>query len=127
MALANQRRPEVIDRQALEALRELGGDEADALLQEIISTYLEDTPKLLQAIAAALANQNASELTHAMHTLQVTSTHIGAVRLCELCQGSNPSQLATAIALQEDWFAQLETEYQQVVVALQAKQQQVRW
>lgn len=116
----------VIDPQALEALRELGGDEAEALLQEIIDTYLEDTPKLLQAIALALAKQDAIELKQSLHTLQVTSTHIGAVVLCEICQTLDPMQPPTATATQQDWLAQLETEYQKVAVALQAERPQVR-
>ncbi|MBW4488716.1 MAG: CHASE2 domain-containing protein [Trichocoleus desertorum ATA4-8-CV12] len=115
----------VIDPQALEALRELGGEEADALLQEIIDTYLEDTPKLLQAIAAALESQDAIALKHAIHTLQVTSTHIGAVTLCEVCQDLQATQNAEDLNPGE-WLARLEAEYRKVVVALQAEHPQVR-
>jgi signal transduction histidine kinase/DNA-binding response OmpR family regulator len=109
----------VIDAQALESLRELGGPEAEALLQEIIDTYLEDTPKLLQTIASALARQDAIALKHAVHTLQVTSTHIGAVTLRELCQDVEASSLKAKDLSQSEWLARLEAEYQKVVVALQ--------
>ena len=116
----------VIDPQALEALRELGGEEAEALLQEIIDTYLEDTPKLLQAIASALATQDAIALKHAIQTLQVTSTHIGAVTLCKLCQALDSTAQNAEDLLQREWLARLEAEYQKVVVALQAEHPQVR-
>jgi HPt (histidine-containing phosphotransfer) domain-containing protein len=96
------------------------------LLQEIIDTYLEDTPKLLQAIAAALASEDAIGLKHAIHTLQVTSTHIGAVRLCDLCQASEPMNPLAKTVDQQQWLIQLEAEYQKVAVALQAERPQVR-
>ncbi|HEY9747153.1 MAG TPA: response regulator, partial [Allocoleopsis sp.] len=117
--------PLVIDPQALETLRELGGEEAEALLQEIIDTYLEDTPKLLQAIATTLIDQDAIALKQALHTLQVTSTHIGAVALCEFCQTLNPTYPPVDTAIQQVWLAQLEAEYQKVAIALQTERPQV--
>ncbi|MBD1864407.1 MULTISPECIES: CHASE2 domain-containing protein [Trichocoleus] len=116
----------VIDPKALEELRELGGEEAEALLQEVIDTYLEDTPKLLQAIASAWTIQDTTAFKHALHTLKITSTTLGAITLCQICQTIESLNPEVAIAIQNEWLAQLEAEYQKVEVALQAERQQVR-
>jgi len=45
-----------------------------AVLAEVIDSYLEDAPKLLQAISAAVAQGDTTALYQAAHTLKPTST-----------------------------------------------------
>jgi PAS domain S-box-containing protein len=75
-----------IDPSALQELLEMGGDEGSTFLAEVIDSYLEDAPNLLQAISEAISQGDAVALKNAAHTLKSTSGTFGAKRLAELCK-----------------------------------------
>ncbi len=65
---------QVLDREAL--LERLGGDWE--FLQEIACLFLQDCPKLLAEIRAAVSNADAQSLEHAAHTLKGSVANFGA-------------------------------------------------
>ena len=119
------RSPEdVLNRQALQALQELVGEDAIEFLVEVIDTYLEDGPKALQSMWLALVQEDFTALHQAAHTLKVSSMTLGARALASLCEelaaSAQPSQIEAARELMQ----QIEAEYDSVKIALKAEQQQ---
>ena len=76
----------VIDWKIVEGLRNMAGDDADEMLQELIQVYLEDAPQRLQTIKAAIACSDLATLQQSVHALRSVSVTIGATRLGKLCE-----------------------------------------
>jgi len=109
--------PSGLDAAVFGELRQMLGQ--DKFLAEAIDTYLEDAPKLLQAIAVAVAQGKATELEQAAHTLKSSSALFGATSLSQFCQelevrGSTGSWTEAAALM-----PQVKTEYEKVRTALQ--------
>jgi HPt (histidine-containing phosphotransfer) domain-containing protein len=117
----------LIDVAVFQELREMVND--DDILENVIDSYTEETPKLLQAMDTALArlhrvavdNNEAMVLQRSAHTLKSTSATLGATHLAELCgdlEALKPmGNLAEATAM----VSQIETEYEKVKAALLQK------
>ena len=71
-------------------LHELERETDVEFVGELIDIYLQETPKQIQAIAAALTSQNMHELMISAHTLKGSSLNIGANQFGSLCHGSQP-------------------------------------
>lgn len=112
-----------IDLETLQALQDMvGKDDLDAIA-EVIDSYLEDAPQLLQAIQNAVRLDDVRGLHYAAHTLKSSSATLGAMRLYRLCQDleeiSKGCTTLTALTL----VSQLETEYERVRTTLQRQRQ----
>jgi histidine phosphotransfer protein HptB len=66
-------------------LQELEKETDFEFVIELIDIYLIETPKQIQAIAAALGAQNLPALMIAAHTLKGSSLNLGAKQLGALC------------------------------------------
>lgn len=66
------------------ALERADGDEE--LVQEIVGLFREDSPRLIQEIEHAVANQDADRLYRAAHTLKGSAGSIGAAALARAAQ-----------------------------------------
>jgi len=76
---------ETIDVSALTTLLEtIGGDKA--FLDELIVTFLEDAPGMLDDMDNAVADQDADKLRLVSHSLKTNSAQFGATALFELCR-----------------------------------------
>lgn len=69
----------------LNMFKELSDDGNDAV-KEIISIFLGDAPKYLDQIKAAIAQDDASGLNEAAHSLKSSSANLGATELSQHCQ-----------------------------------------
>ena len=74
--------PDCVDATVIAELRDLGDKEE--LLFPLISHYLDETPKLLTSMRAALDNGDAATLTRVAHNLKGTSGNLGARRMCQV-------------------------------------------
>ena len=61
------------------AMRWLGGDRD--LLSELVSIFVDDGPKRLQAIRAALSASDILQVEHVAHSLKGSASILGATRL----------------------------------------------
>ncbi|HAX90320.1 MAG TPA: hypothetical protein DCY91_29810, partial [Cyanobacteria bacterium UBA11370] len=118
-------RKSILDPIALQQLREMVGQEE--IFVKVVNSYLEEAPKLLQAIAKGITQGPIADLQLAAHSLKSTSATLGAIRLSEFCQElesidfetdsdqehSNSYQVAAAV------LSEMEQEYEQVQKALQ--------
>lgn len=75
----------VLDHEALNTLREMGGG-ADDLVVEVVKTFLnEEAMGCLKDIESALSKQSAEDLRKSAHKLKGSSRAVGAKRLSETC------------------------------------------
>jgi histidine phosphotransfer protein HptB len=70
-----------IDPEAIANLRELNPGDGGEFLREIISIYLEDTPKRLADLRTCLASGDVATFTRAAHTIKGSSANVGALAL----------------------------------------------
>jgi HPt (histidine-containing phosphotransfer) domain-containing protein len=110
---------QVLDPSALETLLEVVGGEP-ALLGELIDSFLEETPPLLNNLRQALGQGDAAELRRAAHTIKSSSNDFGATTLAELCQELETMGKAGTLDRAAEVVAQAEKEYEQVRVKLEA-------
>jgi HPt (histidine-containing phosphotransfer) domain-containing protein len=75
---------DVLDQDALNALRNLDDGDED-LLAELIDIFLRDAPTRLTAIRGAIAREDWPELVAAAHSLKGSSGSLGAVQMADLC------------------------------------------
>jgi len=76
-------REAVLDRQVLDELRDVMGDEYQSLVQ----TYLKNTPTLLLEINQALEEEELSALVLPAHSLKSSSANLGAMQMSALARG----------------------------------------
>ena len=109
-----------IDHSKLQALSDMFGDDAASVMVEVIDSYLEDAPKLLQSMRNSADAVDTLALGNAGHTLKSTSATLGAIALSELCKqveaiAKNGQFNPAALAL----ISQIEAEYERVKTGLQ--------
>jgi signal transduction histidine kinase/CheY-like chemotaxis protein/HPt (histidine-containing phosphotransfer) domain-containing protein len=113
-----------IDAKVLQSFREMIGENADAILVEMIDCYLEDAPKLLSAIACAVEQGDAKQLHSCAHTLKSSSLTLGATILFNLCKELEALGRSGHTEGGWDKVPQLEAEYAKVKAALQTEREQ---
>ncbi|HVT74269.1 MAG TPA: Hpt domain-containing protein [Lacunisphaera sp.] len=75
-----------LDPVAIAALRSLSPDGDTSFLRELIAIYLEDAPKRLTELDAALARGDAAVALRAAHTIKGSSSNFGATLLAHQAQ-----------------------------------------
>lgn len=76
--------PVISDQQLKEILGE--GEEAKAVLKELVSMFAEDVPTRLEKIQVALDSQNFSEVHEQVHAMKGSSGNLGAMRMFAMSQ-----------------------------------------
>ena len=74
-----------IDPAALDRLLDMTGGDLE-FLDELVDTYLEDTPVQLDAMRAAAASGSVEELVRPAHSLKTNSANMGADSLAAMCR-----------------------------------------
>ncbi|PJJ96295.1 hybrid sensor histidine kinase/response regulator [Lysobacteraceae bacterium NML91-0213] len=100
--------PPIIDEEVLEELRTMLGDEVDHL----IDVFLEDTPRLIARLEAAVDGPDYDALRDTAHSLKSSSANLGAMLLSASARrieaGARAGQLerpAVAVAMVANEFA----------------------
>ena len=109
---------EVIDRDTIEALVELGGDDGKALLKELVDLFLADSPPRLQAIEAAYVAGDARTLERTAHALKSRCTNLGAKHLADLCKKLEDAGRGGAVAAAKELIDCSKSEFALVERAL---------
>ncbi|HEY7909849.1 MAG TPA: response regulator, partial [Thermomicrobiales bacterium] len=78
--------PSVLDTATLDDIRAIVGDEGADGLTGLIECFLDDAPRLIAAMHAALDAADAAALQSAAHTMKSTSALFGATALAGLCE-----------------------------------------
>ena len=82
VAAAPQPRDEIINEAVIGDLMDIMGDD----FCDLITVYLDDSPKSLRQLAKAVDRGTVPELIGPSHSLKSTSANLGALRLSELCK-----------------------------------------
>ena len=107
---------ETIDAGALATLLEtIGGD--SAFLDELIVTFLEDAPGMLDDMDQAVSEGDADKLRLVSHSLKTNSAQFGATALFELCRGTEMQAKEGNFAASQ--VAEARTEFEIVRQALE--------
>jgi HPt (histidine-containing phosphotransfer) domain-containing protein len=75
----------VLDREALQRLRELDPSGQSGLVERVLATYAQSLAKLLDQLGAARAAADTQGLRHVAHTLKSSSASVGALQLSTQC------------------------------------------
>lgn len=73
----------VIDKSTFDDLKQMSGAE---FLNELIDTFLDDAPKLLEEMKTALETGNADSFRRAAHSLKSNAATFGAGQLADLAK-----------------------------------------
>ncbi len=77
----------LLDKKALDSIRALQRMDAPNVLDKVIKIFLENSPKLVQALRDSIAqNDAAGTIEQAAHSLKSSSATLGATRLAALCR-----------------------------------------
>jgi HPt (histidine-containing phosphotransfer) domain-containing protein len=96
----------ILNPHAIQALRDLSPEGGEDFLRELITIFLDDTPRQLAELEAALARQDAAGVMRAAHTIKGSSGNFGAAEFARLAlaielQGKANDLTAAAAALPE--------------------------
>jgi len=118
--------PAILSPDALQAAREMAGADRPDDWVDLIDCYLEETPKLLNAMREAIAQANVEQLRRAAHSLKASSATLGAPGLTHLCRQLDEAlREADTLTNEVEQVRQIEIEYQRVETAFVAERQ--RW
>jgi len=106
-----------IDPAAFEALKETTGAE---FALELVETFLQEAPVMLDELSRAMAAKDADEFRRAAHSLKSNSNTFGALTLAAMARELELTGVATAIANGGRPVDALIQEYSRVAAALTA-------
>ncbi|GBO54348.1 hypothetical protein APA_2296 [Pseudanabaena sp. lw0831] len=109
-----------IEPQFMETILEIAGNDLKAteFLLNVIDSYLEETPQLVQAIDRALAVDDRAKLLQALNTLRSSSDYIGALTLSYQCRQLELAIRANYVVLIYACLSQVAIEAQRATDAL---------
>lgn len=109
-----------IEPQFMETILEVAGNDlkANEFLLNVIDSYLEETPQLVQAIDKALAVDDRARLLQALNTLRSSSEYIGALKLSYQCRQLELAIRANYVVLIYACLSQVAIEAQRATDAL---------
>jgi signal transduction histidine kinase/DNA-binding response OmpR family regulator/HPt (histidine-containing phosphotransfer) domain-containing protein len=108
-----------LDPKALANLRETVGED-DGFMAELLDTFLQDAPRLLDAMRQAVEAGDAQGLCIAAHSLKSNSADFGAMTLSGLCRELESLGKAGTLEGADSRVTQAETEYARVQITLGA-------
>ena len=95
------------------AMRWLGGDRH--LLSELVGIFVDDSPKRLQAIRAALTAADVRQIEHVAHNLKGSAAILGATRLQTAALALEDAAHDGHTENGSDLVAQIASELEQVI------------
>ncbi len=70
-----------LDLSTLNSYRDFMGEDADSFIEDIIRSYLNDAPKLLDTLKEAMSSNDPARFVRSAHTLKSNSATLGASQL----------------------------------------------
>ena len=115
---------EVLDAQVLQTFRITMGARGGELLNQLIDTYLRESPKVMNAIEQAAIQADAAALDMSAHSLKSSSAALGAIRFSQLCKELEAIGRKGETAGSAPLVEQLKAEYDRVETAMQSVHRQ---
>ncbi len=119
-AIADPVHTGAIEASTLEQVAALDPENGNALVGEIIETYLKDSRPLFDQLRRAATNGNAAEAARVAHALKSSSANVGANTLSGLCHCIEFDARDGRLDELGDNVSQVAVEYEAVVTELRA-------
>ena len=110
--------PPTLDPEAISNLRNLGGEDGDGFLREIVGIFLVDTPFRLAELDQALAAGDLVRFTRAAHSIKGSSSNLGATALQEAADRLEAKSRLSLAAVEPE-LAAVKMQFQQAKLALE--------
>ncbi|BBC23810.1 GAF domain-containing protein [Pseudanabaena sp. ABRG5-3] len=116
----DEERDPAIEPQFMETILAIAGNDSKGInfLLNVIDSYLEETPKLVQAIDKAIAINDHPRLLQILNTLRSSSDYIGALPLSYQCRQLESAVRANYVVLIYACLSQVAIEAQRATEAL---------
>lgn len=111
----------VLDENALNRIRALQRPGRPSVLNKVVRLYLDDSPRLIEALQAAVRQGDAQALQKAAHTLKSSSANLGAMVVSDLCKELESLGRAADLEKAPTLMSQVEHNYPVVRQALAAR------
>jgi HPt (histidine-containing phosphotransfer) domain-containing protein len=109
----------VLDRAALQAIRDLDPTGQAGLFSQIVGMYVQSVPPLIEQIESGLAEGDAQRVVIAAHTLKSSSANLGSQHLSRTCAGLEAAARRGTLDGQAGIGAQIRREFEAVQRALE--------
>jgi two-component system, sensor histidine kinase and response regulator len=109
----------VIDRSLLENLRELQGDGAPDILNDLIELFLSDVPLQLADLREAAEAGESHSVERIAHTLKGSAANMGALRMQALLAELEEIGRSEELGAAPEWISRVEEEFGRVRAALE--------
>ncbi|MBF2055729.1 MAG: response regulator [Cyanobacterium sp. T60_A2020_053] len=110
-----------LDTQIITELKDMIGEEDfEEVFQDLIISYLEDTPGLLQGIQAGITTEDVELVQINAHTLKSSSITLGAKSLSQLCKMLEQSTIKGNLDEADILFTSILAEYKRVENTMRA-------
>ncbi|HVE49119.1 MAG TPA: Hpt domain-containing protein [Casimicrobiaceae bacterium] len=106
---------DAIDTSTFRSLEEAAGA---TFVSELAGTFLDEAPRMLKALDAALAARDAEALRRTAHSLKSNALTFGAIRLAGLARELEQSAIDTVARGERVALDTLASEYQRVATAI---------
>jgi CheY-like chemotaxis protein/HPt (histidine-containing phosphotransfer) domain-containing protein len=110
-----------IDPEALALLKQMAGDGGPGMLRDLLALFRADAPPLQAAMRAAVAGRDAEALRRSAHSLKGVAANLGAKALAALCAELERMGRDGAVGGAEGLLAEVERQYHDACVALEAE------
>jgi HPt (histidine-containing phosphotransfer) domain-containing protein len=110
-----------IDPEAIEQLRFLEDEDQPNVVAELVNLFIEHAPPKIAAIRDAIAQQDATAVRRAAHSLKGSSANVGARGMQHVCERLEQDAASGSLEGAPALLAQLEEESVVVADALRAE------
>jgi len=118
--------PEALDAAVLDAFRADVGEEANAILLELVDCYLRETPIQVEVLRQDKGLQERDALIRAVHTLKSSSAIVGAMTFSKLCRELEEEASTLAERVLSQRLFRLLVEYDRTCQALRQLRQELK-
>ena len=109
----------LLDKKALDAIREMESDSLPNLVVQVVDLYLKDAPILMNSIVKSLEAGDAEQTFRVAHMLKSSSANIGAVSLATLCRELETGARTGKLSDFSNTVTKIEQQLAKVVQALE--------
>ncbi|MGD0231815.1 MAG: response regulator [Syntrophorhabdales bacterium] len=111
----------VLDKAALERIRQIDPDGEDDLARTVITCYLEESTKTIVSLREAVGAGDGAAIQGLAHGFKSASANVGAVSLAEFCREMEMKGRTNAIERTPEILLSIEREYARARCALEAE------
>ncbi|PTY01492.1 hypothetical protein DB346_12120 [Verrucomicrobia bacterium LW23] len=117
---------QVVDLSALEHFSHLGGESDEEGLLEIITLFLSDSPRTINALSTSLQKEDANGIYYHAHTLKGSCSNFGAKQMQMVCTNIEEFARKQDFSSVGDLLEALQAEYTEVKNALEEKRRDLQ-